>query len=350
MKNQIAYLVLFLFLSAIALSCKKNLGLLAPATEYYIKCKVDGKEKHFKIPDSALVNWQPVTGIYSFAAGAVDDLASMTNISIIVNDATGQKIVTSKTYNTVITGGITQTQAFISWSNLTGESYTSPLSLLGPVKESAEIVLDEITDKYVKGRFKGKLLPDEVNSAVVKHVLTDGTFYLPLKKGTVAGAGGLGDGFVEGKYGTTNINIREGSDALNVVYGSLITQTDGGGNKTYSVSVSAQSNLLLANYQALTLSITDNKPIEAKTYNLPVAGALLYPGFLSTFYYKQAGSIKTAVSNVGGASQTKATVTFTKLGKAKGEYIEGSFSVENYTNVSLNPVNLTDGKFKVKIK
>ena len=174
----------FLFIAG----CKKSpLDIITPDSEYYIRCKVDGSEKKWKIPDSAYFFTTPVSAanineIKQFACSGVDDLNTMNGLSININDFTGSNIVAGKTYKTVVTGGITSTQAMITWNNLTGDAYVSVLSMIGPVKESAEITLTEITDKYVKGAFKGKLLVDEVNSATVKYNLTNGEFYLPRSR------------------------------------------------------------------------------------------------------------------------------------------------------------------------
>jgi hypothetical protein len=185
MKKKIYLLTLYCIATGFAClsisSCKKSLSDIAPSTEYYLHCKVNGISKEFSLPDSAYFLPLP-GGIYSFAGGAVDDLSSMNQLSIIINDFSGSPIEKGKTYKTVINGGITSTQAYLVWSNPGGEAYISVMSMLGPVKESAEITLTEITDKYVKGKFKGKLMADEVNSPVVKYTITDGEFYMPLGK------------------------------------------------------------------------------------------------------------------------------------------------------------------------
>lgn len=357
--RNLAFICNFFLLALFISGCKKALtDIQVPESEYYFRCKIDGVEKKFKIPDSAYLPESKWNGIYSFAAGGVDDLSTLNQMSLCINDGTNNPIVEGKTYKTVITGGITQVQSWITYANLTGDYYYSALTQANPPFESAEIVLTEIADTYVKGKFKGKLLVDENVSATVKFTIADGEFYLPRSKKALNGVAATGDGHFEGNINGKSLSIKESADGLNMMY-AYFENGESGGKNYYFLQISGFSNILLNTATIVNLGFISNHPFAAGetilTYNsntvtgIPFSGSIQYKdngGNLITY----SGSITKTLFDLG--VNGKATINITKFSTKKGDYIEGEVLIENaffLPSSVTKGYSLTGGKFRAKV-
>lgn len=340
--------------------CKKSpLDRMIPETGYYLRCKIDGTKKEFNLTDSAYLPATSQNGIYSFGVGGVDNISTMNHLSVIINDGTGKPIATDKTYTTIAPGDITEVQAVIIYSNLTGDYYASAFLPDKPSYESAEITLSEITDKYVKGTFKGKLLVDEFASPAVKYNITEGEFYLPRSKNPVKKSSTKnGNGYMEGTLNGKKLSIDESVDELAFV-SSRFEEYDNNGTKLYTLLIQSASNILLNSYNTILLAFRDvtpfNKGEKTMLFNLELTNV----GFSGSIQYKDAsGNLVNYTGMINPTTQSlgmdgSATLNITKFSTTKGDYIEGTFTIKNafFRQFSVTDTySLTGGKFRAKIE
>jgi hypothetical protein len=352
-------LILSVVFLCFSTGCKKNsVDRMIPETEYYLHCKIDGVKKEFKVTDSAYLPATSLNGIYSLGIGGVDNISTMNQLSVIINDGTGKPITTGKTYTTIAPGDITQVQVVIFYSNLGGEYYTSAFLPDNPSYESAEITLSEITDKYVKGTFKGKLLVDASASPAVKYNITEGEFYLPRSKNPVKKSSTKnGNGYMEGTLNGKKLMIDESADELASVWAGF-EESEINGTKLYGFFIGGASNILLNSYNNILLVFTDVTPFNKgeKTMlfnsdsNIPVmfGGGIQYKDISGNLVtYSGLIDASTVFLGIDGS----ATVNITKFSTTKGDYIEGTFSIKNgfFPQYSNEAYSLTGGKFRAKI-
>lgn len=358
MKTLNSYLLFILSAAFLCLSagCEKNaIDGTVPETEYYLRCKIDGTKKDFKVTDSAYLPETSWNGIYSFGIGGIDNISTMNQLSVIINDGTGKPITAGKTYTTIAPADVTQVQAVIIYSNLNGEYYTSAFFPDKPSYESAEITLSEITDKYVKGTFKGKLLEDESSSSAVKYNITEGEFYLPRsKKPFQNGPTTSGKGYLEGTINGKTFIIDESADAVASVWAGF-EESESNGTKFYAFYIMGFSNVLLNSYSNISVSFIDDKPFKTGEKTMDFNSKYTSVTFGGNVAYKDNSGnlvIYTGLINVATHSNGidgSATVNITKFSTTKGDYIEGTFFINNGFYLQGNTYSLTGGKFRAKI-
>lgn len=349
MKSFLKYTALYLVFIALILSCdKENSEIITPNSEYYFRCKIDGELNEFVVAgNSCNFTTDYNSGLRTFAAGGA--VAGKHSMSVIINNFTGASIEANKIYKTVYTAGtgITSIQSFISYSiGLSGEGYNSTLTpgeFVSPAPESAEIVLTEITDKYVKGTFKGNLLVDETESNDIKYRITEGVFYLPRSADIVVGSPSENNDFISFILDGKDYLIKESSSPLVNVQAEF-------SNPKQLLFIC--SDFSPGKSTQFSLSMSDTLDLGNKTYTYNKDNYSVSKCLINFVTKTESGSLETFISTIGTSTDSFAEIKFTKFSNIKDEYIEGEFVINKgiIKGVSDIPLSITNGKFKIKVK
>lgn len=187
-------IILSVLLCTAVIGCKKsdeqpdvNDNNKGESSEYYFRCKIDGVLTEFTSIDSAIFTVNTSNNTRSFLLGVMKSLTTPDHMGVFINNFSGVDLVQGQKYVTEFNPatGVTRMQAAITYTVIGEGNFSSAIQ---PGKngsdgiESAEIILSEITDSYVKGTFKGSLLVNEASSDDIKYQVTEGEFKLPRGK------------------------------------------------------------------------------------------------------------------------------------------------------------------------
>jgi hypothetical protein len=317
--------------------------------DYYMKFKLNGAQKEYRWAVGAVItenlNGTIISGVT--LSGALNPSLDEV-IAIAVTDVTSSTIKINHGYTTSfdIDNGL-KVALGINFDDGSGVevSETDPLLIV-----PNQVIITELTDTYVKGRFKGELVEDENgNNLPQKRMITDGEFFAQRVENTanLPGSPGTGTGYLEFILENKNYRIDERLSNGNVVTVKMVEN-----NGFHSLHFTASSATSLP-ANIFTMILPDTKPITyTGEYKLTEADNR----FL--LFQTQFMSVSSSVNNSFSFTHTadsQVTINITRNDKTKGGKIEGTFSITNMEKLSGTMTSLgknlplTGGKFSATI-
>ncbi len=381
MKHFFNYLLSLLLLSIILLpatSCRKDKETPDPggggAGEYYLKCKLNGQQLFI---DHTI--WQgdsfETRGInthgeqvylYGFGAGEANGKAISMGV-VNKNRLTAPSSFEEKALVDFGSDGsaklwYTPDGGLPVYSSIgMYDLIPSVYSQYPNVARDVVITVTEYNSTYIKGTFQGTVYPGNDDFEPVfnqKIVITDGEFKLKLPASAPSPDPENPveeKGFIQATLDGETISISETTDK------DISTGVNGNiyGTNKNQLKVSAITDSSNNNYRYIWFILTDDKPIKEGIYDVVYQERSYSPGWGDQYQLQLtvAGKNEKGQSISGqfptGAKQPypEAKVTITKFTNKKGEYIEGRFYVKDgMQSGKSNPVSLTEGKFRVRVK
>lgn len=339
MKTQLLLVVLTV---SLGLSCTKS-G--TPGLDgFYLKFKVNGVQKEYKYVVAAQVEENADLPMAAIDLSGALDASGSEMFGFWLSDFTAKKIKFNFPYKMKFDPS-SDPEVFMGFDFKEGPDYAT--SETDPVLTTPnQIIITELTDKYVKGTFSCELVKDsDGNNLPAKIIITDGEFMAQRvgSAGNQSGPG-KGDGYFEYNIENKKYRIDERVSAGNEVSATL-TENSGWHSMLLSSSTSQ-----IPSYSN-TLMFSDNRPLtDTGTYSM----TLMTPGTMAMFLTVGTSTSNTITYGITAASEI--TVKLTRNDGKKGGKIEGTFNITKMEKLNgsmatvARNLDMTGGKFRATIK
>lgn len=157
-------------------SCNKEKTQQPGEGEYFVKFKVNGQQKVFTTGAAGPKKQTATNGKYLFSVTGNKNTAGGISDHTILITLLNDNLIKAGTYRN--SGSSTNLDVGIIYIDESATSWSSVWVTLNNWKADAEVIIDELNEEYVKGRFSSSVYRgDQLDAA---QSITEGSFFVPV--------------------------------------------------------------------------------------------------------------------------------------------------------------------------